>query len=249
MKYIRGIDVSGHQGDIDWAKVAASGLVQFAYIKASERHSFKAKSYPPNRAGAKANGIPSGAYHFAQLGTDPVANAKNFSDAIGDYGTGDLYPCLDVEQMGTPKGMPRSEQQAWMLTFASEFQRLRPDCFPLVHYGTASTANGNPDILKAYPFMWAAWWPTPNNPEPPVHRNFPQKNYGTWTIWQYSDRGKIPGIEGGVDLDVMREEDLAKITIGGSSYVKGATAIKQAGAMPIVAIAMLAGVFLARRKG
>ena len=217
--YIRGIDVSGHQNEIDWQAVAGSGLVQFAYIKSSERHSFKAKSYSPNRAGAKANGIVSGGYHFAQLGTDPLANAQNFADALGEYGHGDLYPCLDVEAMGTPDGMSLGAQQAWMLTFASEFRRLRPDCSPLVLYGSSTLANGNPEILKAFPYLWAAWWPTPSNQDPPLHKTLKPKNYPTWSIWQYSDRGKVPGINTDVDLNVMRADTLPELTIGGGGAI------------------------------
>jgi lysozyme len=58
-----GVDVSSHQGDIDWMLLGASG-VAFAYIKATEGGDFRDKHFPKNWSGAKAASMPRGAYHF-----------------------------------------------------------------------------------------------------------------------------------------------------------------------------------------
>ena len=63
---IHGIDVSKFQGDIDWNAVANSG-VKFAWIKATEGGDRDAR-FQANWEGAKAVGIPHGAYHFAARG-------------------------------------------------------------------------------------------------------------------------------------------------------------------------------------
>ena len=60
---IHGIDVSKYQGDIDWNKVKDSG-VKFVWIKATEGGDHTDEKFAANWAGAKAAGIPRGAYHF-----------------------------------------------------------------------------------------------------------------------------------------------------------------------------------------
>ncbi|MBI3647932.1 MAG: hydrolase, partial [Actinobacteria bacterium] len=62
-----GIDVSHWQGKIDWTKVAADG-VTFAIVKATEGRNYVDPMYATNAAGATANGIAVGAYHFASPG-------------------------------------------------------------------------------------------------------------------------------------------------------------------------------------
>tara|TARA_Y100001933_G_scaffold248756_1_gene283035 strand:+ start:378 stop:620 length:243 start_codon:yes stop_codon:yes gene_type:complete len=58
-----GIDVSHHQGAIDWAKVKAAG-VHYCFMKATEGSTFKDKRFDFNWNQAKAHGIIRGAYHF-----------------------------------------------------------------------------------------------------------------------------------------------------------------------------------------
>tara|TARA_B100000683_G_C12168523_1_gene423236 strand:+ start:363 stop:605 length:243 start_codon:yes stop_codon:yes gene_type:complete len=58
-----GIDVSHHQGAIDWAKVKAAG-VHYCFMKSTEGSTFKDKRFDFNWNQAKAHGIIRGAYHF-----------------------------------------------------------------------------------------------------------------------------------------------------------------------------------------
>ena len=204
--YLRGIDVSGHQGDIDWQAVAGDGIA-FAYIKSSEGRTFKAKSYAPFRAGARANGIVSGAYHFAQLGSTPKENCDNFLAAIADYQTGDLIPALDVEGMGTPKGMSAADRQAWMIEFAKEFAKSKP--WPLLLYGSSSLAHTS-ELLTYYPHLWSAKW-SAGEPKP--------KFWPTWSVWQYQvgKAGTVAGVSTEIDCDYIRPEDLPRLRVGGGA--------------------------------
>ena len=60
---IRGIDVSHHNGEIDWSRVKQSGI-QFAYIKATEGSDWEDIRFPNNWTESKKNKIYRGAYHF-----------------------------------------------------------------------------------------------------------------------------------------------------------------------------------------
>lgn len=205
-EYLRGIDVSGHQGDIDWKLVAGDGI-KFAYCKSSEGATFKAASYAPNRAGARTHGIVSGAYHFAQLGKSPQQNCANFLAAIADYQAGDLLPALDVEEMGIPAGMSGAERQAWMIEFAKEFAKSKP--WPLVLYGASKLAV-TPELLQHFPYLWCAKW-SAGEPKP--------KTWPTWSIWQYQvgKAGTVSGVSTEIDCDYIRPEDLPRLRVGGGA--------------------------------
>src|SRR5262245_52983882 len=64
--YSRGIDVSAHQGEIDWSLVAKDD-VAFAHIKATEADDFKDQRFIENWNNAKKTGIAVGAYHYFSL--------------------------------------------------------------------------------------------------------------------------------------------------------------------------------------
>jgi lysozyme len=68
---IHGIDVSKFQGDIDWNAVANSGI-KFAWIKATEGGDYADARFQANWEGAKAAGIPHGAYHFVYWCRPPL---------------------------------------------------------------------------------------------------------------------------------------------------------------------------------
>ena len=68
---IRGVDVSHHNGDINWAQLRKEGIA-FAYIKATEGLSHKDRSYRNNYLACKQSDIKTGTYHFYTFGLDGV---------------------------------------------------------------------------------------------------------------------------------------------------------------------------------
>ena len=98
-----GIDVSHHQGAIDWAQVAGAG-VRFAFAKATEGRNYVDPQYATNKAGAALSGVVFGAYHFAQpdgTANDAVLEADHFVD-VAQLEPGDLVPVLDIETNRRP---------------------------------------------------------------------------------------------------------------------------------------------------
>ena len=59
-----GIDVSNHQGRIDWNKVANDDNVQFVYIKATEGATYVSPTFEQNIREAREAGLKVGFYHF-----------------------------------------------------------------------------------------------------------------------------------------------------------------------------------------
>jgi lysozyme len=125
---IRGIDVSHHQGTIDWPKVAADD-VAFVYLKASEGGDHRDREFGRNLAEAKKIGLPVGAYHFFSFCRPAADQAKNFLDAVPPGAT-ELPPVVDLEFYGNCERRPSKEElgrelETFLGTVETRFGRLR----------------------------------------------------------------------------------------------------------------------------
>ena len=104
---VRGIDVSHHQGQIDWQAVKDSGI-QFAYIKATEGEDFRDPQFSTNWREAQNSGIARGAYHYFTFGTPGRDQALNFIAAV-PRDENALPPVVDFEFAGNSQRLPRAE--------------------------------------------------------------------------------------------------------------------------------------------
>lgn len=95
MSYIKGINVSNNNGNIDFSKVANDG-VEYVYMKATEGATSKDGYMDNFYSDCISNGLKVGPYHFLVGTSAPEAQAKNFYNQIKDY-TWNLVPMLDVE--------------------------------------------------------------------------------------------------------------------------------------------------------
>ena len=75
---IWGVDVSHHQGPIDWPKVASEPHVAFAFIKATEGGDWTDPRFATNWREARAAGLLVGAYHFFTFCRPPLDQARHF---------------------------------------------------------------------------------------------------------------------------------------------------------------------------
>jgi lysozyme len=184
---VRGIDVSHHQGEIDWTKVAADD-VGFAIIKASEGGDYVDERFAENLQGARAAGLPVGAYHYFTLCRPGAEQAANFIAAVPrDQGL--LPPVVDLEYEGncaadrTPEAV-RAELDAFLAPVEAAFGQQA------VFYITYGFFNDYAKYLpkRALWTRWIAWHPADEN----------------WLLWQYHNKGHVDGIVGDVDLNVLQ---------------------------------------------
>jgi lysozyme len=187
----RGIDVSHHQGRIDWPAVARAG-VGFAYLKATEGRDFVDPRFRDNWQGAEAAGLARGAYHFFTFCSSGRAQAANFL-AHAPPAKGALLPVADVEFVGNCTSwksldVVRTELRAFVASVETAWRAkpilyVTPDSYERV---LAGEFGGHPiwvrDVLA--------------RPAPDA--------FGGWLIWQHSETGRVPGVAGPVDLDVLR---------------------------------------------
>jgi len=96
---VDGLDVSRHQGKIDWEKV--DGKYRFVFVKATEAYTFRDKNFYENAKGVKGTQRILGAYHFFHFNYGGLEQANNFISTAGDLI--DLPPVVDFEFTGNPK--------------------------------------------------------------------------------------------------------------------------------------------------
>ena len=94
---MKGIDVSNHNGNIDFKAVKSDGI-DLVYIKATEGTTYIDAYLSANYNGALNAGLKIGFYHFLVGTSAPETQAENFYNNIKDK-QNDLKPCLDVEKI------------------------------------------------------------------------------------------------------------------------------------------------------
>ena len=186
---MKGIDVSVHNGNIDWQKVKAGGI-DFAILRAGYGRlaSQKDEKFEQNYSGAKAAGIPVGAYWYSYAMSEDEARleADVFLSVI--KGKQFEFPVYyDVEEK-KQFDLGKEKVSAIMRTF---LERVEAAGYFVGLYGSASllTTHTADDIKSRYT-IWMAHW-------------CDQTNYsGAYGIWQHSEKGRVDGISGNVDLDI-----------------------------------------------
>ncbi|HZQ02464.1 MAG TPA: GH25 family lysozyme [Gaiellaceae bacterium] len=209
-----GIDVSHYQGTIDWVGVAGAG-VDFAFVKATEGSTLTDVTYPLNRQGAGAVGVPIGAYHFARPSgtTDAavVASAIAQADAFVAFAqpaAGDLLPALDLEKTGN---LSAARLTAWTQAWLDEVG-ARLGVRPIVYASPAfwrKYLGDTPIFALDGDALWIAHWTSAALPI------LPGGGWGGlgWTFWQWSDCQHVKGIARCVDGDRFNGTALAAETI------------------------------------
>jgi lysozyme len=192
---VHGIDVSKYQGDIDWNAVAGSG-VKFAWIKATEGGDHLDAKFQANWEGAKAAGVPRGAYHFVYWCRAPMEEARWFTQNVPAE-AGALPPVLDVESDSESKTCRKRLEPAqtnadikMMLRHMEQHFGKKPIIYTSVDFYQAILSQGD--------YSDYAMWVRSTKYHPSV-------KYGQqpWAFWQYQADGRIPGIAGKVDRNVF----------------------------------------------
>ena len=193
-----GIDVSKYNKDIDWAAVAASGI-QYAVIRAGYRGSstgclVEDPCFEKNFAGAKAAGLKTGIYFFTQaVNTDEASEEALAVASMVNAADLELPVYLDVEGSGRAGG------RADGLDIDTRTENIKTFCDTMKSLGFNAgvyankkwlTTSIDTSKLSDYP-IWLAQY----NVEKPTYE-------GRYSMWQYSSKGHVNGIEGNVDMDL-----------------------------------------------
>jgi lysozyme len=190
--YVEGLDVSEHQGVIDWDALSRSN-VRFVYIKATEGASFVDPRFSANWRGAGRAGIRQGAYHRFSLCRTPQSQANNFFHTVPrTYGA--LPPAVDVENIDGC-GPRRVDGKAEIENFLDLMQ---------AHYGVRPILYVTKKFHEAHAddFPRERFW-VRSLYAPPTFRA------GQWVIWQHHELARRPGVDAPVDVDAFRGNERA----------------------------------------
>lgn len=187
---IRGIDVSHHQGTIDWEKLSRATIggepVGFAFIKATEGTDHLDENFNDNFYQAREVGILRGAYHYFKPGVSARQQADYFLKQA-KLEEGDLPPVLDIEERGD---LTKEQLQQAALTWLRRVEK---------HYGVPPIIYTNykfkVDLLSTSDFDRYPYWI--------AHYYVKSLTYkGPWKFWQHTDCGHLDGIRENVDLNI-----------------------------------------------
>lgn len=187
-----GIDVSHHNGVIDWAKVAKDTNIVFVYIKATTGATHLDNRYKTNIKEARKNGLKVGSYHFLTSYSSAHAQFENFKKQV-KRSEQDLIPMVDVEaELGK---WTREQVQDSLLVFMRLCKSYYGK-YPLVYGSQTSYNKYCAPRFNKFHLMIANY----NGKAPVID------GAGHYSIWQYTERGKVAGINHPVDKSRFHKE-------------------------------------------
>lgn len=193
---VPGMDVSGWQGNVDWAAAYAAGA-RFAVVKATEGTGYTNSSFAQQYLGSAAVGMTRGAYHFALPDTSSGTVQADYFVGHGGGWSADgrtLPPALDIEYDPYGPTCYRLTQPAmvgWIRAFVDEVH-ARTSRYPII-YTTAdwwARCTGNSASFGSDP-LWIARYNTSPGVLP--------AGWPFESIWQYADHGAFVGDQDAFD--------------------------------------------------
>ncbi|SFP76038.1 Lyzozyme M1 (1,4-beta-N-acetylmuramidase), GH25 family [Amycolatopsis arida] len=186
-----GHDVSGWQGDVDWPAAVGAGA-KFVYIKATEGTGFVSKRFAQQYDGSFAEGMIRGAYHFGRPDISGGAEqARYFVDHGGGWSAdGRTLPgALDMEYNPYGEacyGKDPGAMVGWIRDFSDTYH-ARTGRHPTIYTSTSwwRKCTGDSAEFGATNPLWLARYAPEIGPLP--------AGWPTHTIWQFADRGALPG--------------------------------------------------------
>ena len=180
-----GIDVARYQGDIDWQTVSKEKIL-FVYIKATEGKTYTDPKFHQNIKGAQKAGLKVGAYHFFRMTSGAREQYNKFRSVVKRHHL-DLIPMLDIECRNGYSIKATQDSVAVFVQLVKRDFKVAPLIYTYENFyneSCAPTYNNYHLYLAKYSFA-----------EPKI-----KDGKGSYTIWQYTDRGRINGIKHNVDL-------------------------------------------------
>lgn len=186
-----GVDLSAHNGDIDFGRVAADG-VDFAFLKASEGVTFRDPKFRANYDAAREAGLKTGAYHFFRFDCDGYEQGRNFLASVDSLHF-DLPLAIDIEEWSNPEECSTDKV----------VEALRGMIFALEGSGRKvilyTNKRGFNRFIKGHLEEMPVWVCSFTNPP------FASDD---WVLWQHSHESTVDGIRGKVDLNTFNGDSL-----------------------------------------
>jgi len=155
------------------------------YFKASQGISYIDSMFASNATNANQIGVPFGAYHFFDANKDPMQQASNYLQQISNV-QWHLRPVIDAETLNKE---PPSTLAERMKLWIDQVEK-NTSCDVIIY-----TSENFWHKYLAKDFAHTTLWLADYTEKAPDDR---------WTLWQRSQDGRIVGINGHIDIDVLR---------------------------------------------
>lgn len=191
---IQGMDVSSHQGNVDWNRAWEQGA-RFAYAKTTEGMTYKNPNFNQQYNGSYSVGMVRGAYHFALPNVSSAFDQANFFVNNGGGWSADgrtLPPLLDIEynpyaSLGNVCfNMSHAQMVNWIRDFSNQVA-VRTGRAPMIYTttdwweqctGNSGAFRDNPLHIANYNEVGAGRLPA---------------SWNVYSLWQYSSTGPFVG--------------------------------------------------------
>ncbi|WP_338550538.1 GH25 family lysozyme [Roseovarius phycicola] len=190
---IHGLDVARFQDAINWRRVKAAGI-SFAFIKATEGGDLLDPRFNENWRKAGRAGVPRGAYHFYYFCTPPEVQARWFIRNVPKR-RGALPPVLDLEWnpfsptcTKRPSGREVRRQARVFMDMLERHYGQRPIIYTTIEF------YRDTGIGRLNEEFWL------RSTAKTLDKTYPGQR---WSFWQYTGTGRVPGVEGDVDINVF----------------------------------------------
>ena len=186
----RGVDVSHHQGEIDWRQVSRD-RIDFAYLKATEGSSFTDPRFASNAREARQAGLRVGGYHYFTLCSPGAPQAEHFVSVLETAPARTMPPAIDLELLGNCADPPPREDLLREVRAFIDVVEKRTGQRVLVY--------AYPDFEDRFQLsddLDRRLWVRRIGDAPPA---------GNWWMWQRNDQAQVAGIDAPADLNLLAE--------------------------------------------
>lgn len=209
LECVLGLDCSKYQKDINWSKAKADGI-EFAFVKITEGTTVSEDEVYNIQArvlDAQKNGVKISYYHFARPGnisdpeSDAIEEVTNAMNHLKVLPKADLPFVLDIESYSTTIVWDNKieHMDRFIIAFIAG---MKSNGISTIIYSYKSFIDSNSTSkFGNYPLWLAAY---PNNPEATLP--LIPKGWTDWKIWQFTDKGRIDGYVGDLDLNIMKKD-------------------------------------------
>ena len=183
-RHTHGIDISHYQGSVFWEIIGEHSKMSYVYLKATEGGDRIDATFERNIEMAHQHGLKVGSYHFYRPRTDQMRQLENFCSQCLS-GEQDLLPMIDIETTGGLTTDEFCDSLFYFLDLIEEAYHQKPLLYTFRNFYNRHLVGKIDD----YPIMIAMY--TAEEPVLADERDI--------TMWQYTGKGRIAGINGYVD--------------------------------------------------
>jgi len=190
---VQGIDVARYQENVDFRRASQAGI-HFVFMKATEGKDYVDPNFRVNWERARDAGMPRGVYHFMTWCSLASEQANWFVQNV-PVDPSALPPVLDLEwnNHSSCKVKPNRANALEKIRYMLDAMERHTGKLPIIY----TDMNFHRDILEGENFPNAFWLRSTAAPPHERYRN------RTWTFWQWTQTGVVPGVKGEVDRNAF----------------------------------------------